>query len=186
MESDTVPVSDPPLEPPKASSCRMAMRTLLAAICLLAAAGCFGHGSRGSSGTVAQVAATAVVLEGPVGAPLLRSRTRAEAVCAARTPAGAHCTVVHPQRDFWVAYLQRRVMCPAPEADAGVCLALGRLIRTLRFDHVDCRCPLEIGPGYRIHGRFRGHPVNIRFDRCWLCGASPDAGHAMTLLFPGA
>jgi hypothetical protein len=47
-----------------------------------------------------------------------------------------------------------------------------------------CMCPMLIGPGFTIAGRYEQKQLRLRFTACSLCGAPKRVGAASGLLFP--
>ena len=174
----------------------MAMGTrAVLVVCLLIASGCFGHaagsGAAHGGGTVLRpppAMTTDLRLQGPAGPERMLGHAQAAAVCARLQSVGTSCRVSGPVGGtrVWTAYVRRHVVCLSMPQQVA-CHAVGVLIRALRSPHrTVCYCPLELTAGYRIDGRFRGHAIHVRFDRCMLCGAGPAAVRAMTELFGAA
>jgi hypothetical protein len=164
-------------------------------VCLLIPSGCFGQaagsGAGHGGGTVPRpplAATTDLRLQGPAGPERMLGQAQAAAVCARLQSVGTSCRVSGPAGGtrVWAAYVRRHVVCLSmPQQIA--CRAVAVLIRALRSPHrTVCYCPLELTAGYRIDGRFRGHVIHVRFDRCMLCGAGPAAARAMAELFGAA
>jgi hypothetical protein len=65
------------------------------------------------------------------------------------------------------------------------CRALTTLVDGLRAQRVHvCSCPLQIGPGFKIEGRYQLKDVRLKFTGCSLCGAPKRVGAAFGVLFP--
>jgi hypothetical protein len=89
----------------------------------------------------------------------------------------------------WATVVDRHLTC-SPDGGSyrdthAACRALTTLIRGLRAHRVQvCMCPLLIGPGFTIAGRYQQKDVRLQFTACTLCGAPKRVGAASGVLFP--
>jgi hypothetical protein len=166
------------------------MRTAVAALLLgFLVAGCSGgQVDVASDGSGPPTPKTSVVLTRPIG-NVVGTRRKALAQCpsASRT-----CRVVrirYATLAGWATVVDRHLSC-SPDGGSykntqAACRALTTLIRGLRAHRVQvCMCPMLIGPGFTIAGRYQQKQVRLRFTACSLCGAPKRVGAASGVLFP--
>ena len=141
-----------------------------------------------SGGTGPATPKTSVVLSRPIGNVVgTRSKALAQCPSAARTCRAVKIHHVAPAG--WATVVDRHLTCSPDEGsykdNHAACRALTTLIRGLRAHRVQvCMCPLLIGPGFTIAGRYRRQQVRLRFTACSLCGAPRRVGTASGVLFP--
>jgi len=166
------------------------MRIALAALLLgFLVAGCAG-GQVGvsSDGTGPPTPKTSVVLTRPIG-NVVGSRRAALAQCPSASPTCRAVRIRRATPAAWATVVDRHLIC-WPDGGSyknthAACRALTTLIRGLRAHRVQvCMCPLLIGPGFTIAGRYQQQQVRLRFTACSLCGAPKRVGAASGVLFP--
>ena len=167
------------------------MRIAVAALLLgFLVAGCSAEQVEvASDGTGPPTPRTSVVLTRPIG-NVVGTRSKALAQC----PSGASRTcravrIRHVAPAAWATVVDRHLTC-SPDGGSyedthAACRALTTLIRGLRAHRVQvCMCPLLIGPGFTIEGRYEQKDVRLHFTACTLCGAPRRVGAASGVLFP--
>jgi hypothetical protein len=165
------------------------MRIAVAALLLgFLVAGCSGgQVDVVSDGPAPPTPKTSVVLSRPIG-KVVSTRSEALAQCPS---AASTCRAVktrHVTPYSWATVIDRRLDCSPDEGsysdNHAACRALTTLIDGLRAHraHV-CMCPLLIGPGFTIEGRYRLKDVRLHFTACSLCGAPKRVGAASGVLF---
>ena len=166
------------------------MRIAAAALLLgFLAAGCAG-GQVGvsSDGPGPPTPKTSVVLSRPIG-NVVGSRRAALAQCPSASPTCRAVRIGHAAPAGWATVVDRHLTC-SPDGGSykdnrAACRALTTLIRGLRAHRVQvCMCPLLIGPGFTIAGRYEQKDVRLQFTACSLCGAPKRVGAASGVLFP--
>ena len=166
------------------------MRIAVAALLLgFLVAGCSaGQVEVGSDGPGPPTPKTSVVLSRPIG-NVVPTRSMALAQCP---QAWATCRAVkirHFAPGNWATVVDRHLTCSPDEGsykdNHAACRALTTLVNGLRAHRVHvCMCPLLIGPGFAIEGRYESKDVRLHFTACSLCGAPKRVGAASGVLFP--
>lgn len=131
---------------------------------------------------------TSVVLSSPIG-KVVGTRSEALAQCPAASRACRAVRVRHAAPAGWATVVDRHLTCPPDEGsykdNHAACRALTTLVDGLRAHRVQvCMCPLLIGPGFAIEGRYQSKDVRLHFTACSLCGAPKRVGAASGVLFP--
>ncbi len=131
---------------------------------------------------------TSVVLSDPIGNVVgTRSEALAQCPAASRTCRAVRIRYVAPAG--WATVVDRHLTCSPDEGsypdNHAACRALTTLVAGLRAHRVQvCMCPLLIGPGFTIEGRYQSKDVRLHFTACSLCGAPKPVGAASGVLFP--
>lgn len=140
-----------------------------------------------SSGPGPATPQTSVVLSRPIGNVV---GTRSAALAQCPTPSRT-CRAVRIRQTAagWATVVDRHLSCSPDQGsyrdNHAACRALTTLIRGLRAHRVQvCMCPLLIGPGFSIEGRYQQKAVRLHFTACTLCGAPSRVGAASGVLFP--
>jgi len=165
------------------------MRIALAALLLgFLVAGCSGgQVDVVSDGPGPPTPKTSVVLTRPIG-KTVGTRSEALAQCPASPLTCRAVKIRHVAPSGWATVVDRRLDCSPDEGSCrdnhAACRALTTLIAGLRAHraHV-CMCPLLIGPGFTIEGRYQLKDVRLQFTACTLCGAPKRVGAASGVLF---
>jgi hypothetical protein len=166
------------------------MRIAVASFLLgLLVAGCSG-GQVGvaSDGPGPPAPKTSVVLSRPIG-NVVGTRSKALAQCPSASRSCRAVRIRHVAPAGWATVVDRHLTC-SPDGGSykdnhAACRALTTLIRGLRAHRVQvCMCPLLIGPGFTIEGRYEQKDVRLHFTACTLCGAPKGVGAASGVLFP--
>jgi hypothetical protein len=153
------------------------------------AAGCSGgQVDAASDGPGPPTPQTSVVLSDPIG-KAVGTRSEALAQCPSAARACHAVRVRHVAPAGWATVVDRQLTCSPDEGsyrdNHAACRALTTLIDGLRAHRVHvCMCPLLIGPGFTIEGRYQLKDVRLHFTACSLCGAPKRVGAASGLLFP--
>lgn len=167
------------------------MRIAVAALLLgFMVAGCSGGqvdlATGGPPGT--STPKTSVVLTRPIG-NVVGTRRKALAQCPSASRTCRAVRIRHVAPAGWATVVDRHLTC-SPDGGSyknthAACRALTTLIRGLRAHRVQvCMCPLLIGPGFAIEGRYEQKAVRLHFTACTLCGAPKRVGASSGVLFP--
>jgi hypothetical protein len=166
------------------------MRIAVAALLLgFLVAGCSGGQIDDASGGPGPATPkTSVVLSRPIGQVVgTRSEALAQCPSASRTCRAVKIRLVAPSS--WATVVDRHLSC-SPDGGSykdnhAACRALTTLVDGLRAHraHV-CMCPMLIGPGFTIAGRYQLKDMRLHFTACSLCGAPRRVGAASGVLFP--
>ena len=166
------------------------MRIAIAALllgCLVA--GCSGgQTDLASGGPGPATPKTSVVLSRPIG-QVVGTRNEALAQCPQASQTCHAVKVRHVAPTSWATVVDRHLTCSPDEGtykdSQAACRALTTLVDGLRAHraHV-CMCPMLIGPGFTIEGRYELKGVRLHFTACSLCGAPKRVGAASGVLFP--
>jgi hypothetical protein len=166
------------------------MRIAVAALLLgFLVAGCSGgQVDDASDGPGPPTPKTSVVLSSPVGR-VVSTRSTALAQCPSASRTCRAVKIRHVAPVGWATVVDRHLTCSPDEGsyedNHAACRALTTLVHGLRAHRVHvCMCPLEIGPGFTIAGRYEQQDVRLHFTGCSLCGAPKRVGAASGLLFP--
>jgi hypothetical protein len=166
------------------------MRIALAALLIgLLVAGCSGgRVDVVSGGTGPATPKTSVVLSRPIG-NLVPTRSEALAQCPSASRTCRAVRVRHAAPAGWATLVDRHLTCSPDEGsyadNHAACRALTTLVDGLRAHRVQvCMCPLLVGPGFTIEGRYQSKDVRLHFTACALCGAPKRVGAASGVLFP--
>lgn len=166
------------------------MRIVLATLLLgFLAAGCSGRQvDVGSDGPGSPTPKTSVVLSRPIG-NVVPTRRKALAQCPSAARTCRAVKIRHVAPNGWATVVDRHLTCSPDEGsykdNHAACRALTTLIRGLRAQRVHvCMCPLLIGPGFTIEGRYEQRDLRLHFTACSLCGAPKRVGAASDVLFP--
>ena len=165
---------------------RIAVAALLLAFLVAACSG--GQVDVASDGPGPPTPRTSVVLTRPIG-NVVATRRNALAQCPSASRTCRAVRIRHVTPAGWATVVDRHLTC-SPDRGSytdnhAACRALTTLIRGLRAHRVQvCMCPLLIGPGFTIAGRYRRQQVRLRFTACSLCGAPGRVGAASGVLFP--
>jgi hypothetical protein len=131
---------------------------------------------------------TSVVLSSPIG-KVVGTRSEALAQCPAAARTCRAVKIHHVAPSSWATVVDRHLTCSPDEGsykdNHAACRALTTLIHGLRAHraHV-CMCPLLIGPGFTIEGRYGLKDLRLHYTACSLCGAPKRVGAASGVLFP--
>jgi hypothetical protein len=166
------------------------MRIASAALLLgFVVAGCSGgHMDVASDGPGPPTPKTSVVLSDAIGNVVpTRSKALAQCPTASRTCRAVKTRNVAPAG--WATVVDRHLTCSPDEGsykdNHAACRALTTLVAGLRAHRVHvCMCPLLIGPGFAIEGRYESRDLRLHFTACSLCGAPKRVGAASGVLFP--
>jgi hypothetical protein len=166
------------------------MRIPFAALLLgFLVAGCSGgQADVVSGGAGPATPKTSVVLSRPIG-KVVGTRREALAQCPR---ASQTCHAVRIRRvapTSWATVVDRHLNCSPDEGsykdNHAACRALTTLVDGLGAHRVHvCMCPLLIGPGFTIEGRYGSKDMRLHFTACSLCGAPKRVGAASGVLFP--
>ena len=166
------------------------MRIAIAALllgCLVA--GCSGGQTDVASGGLGPATPKAsVVLSRPIG-QVVGTRSEALAQCPQASQTCHAVKIHHVAPTSWATVVDRHLTCSPAEGsyrdNQAACRALTTLVDGLRAHraHV-CMCPMLIGPGFTIEGRYELKRVRLHFTACSLCGAPKRVGAASGVLFP--
>ena len=131
---------------------------------------------------------TSVVLSRPIG-KVVETRSEALAQCASAPRTCRAVRIRHAAPAGWATVVDRHLTCSPDEGsyrdDHAACRALTTLVDGLRAHRVHvCMCPLLIGPGFTIEGRYQLKHVRLHFTACSFCGAPKRVGAASGVLFP--
>ncbi len=166
------------------------MRIAVAALLLgFLVAGCSGGQVDGASdGPGPPTPKTSVILSRPIG-NVVPTRSKALAQCPSATRTCRAVEIHHVASAGWATVVDRHLTCSPDEGsyedNHAACRALTTLIRGLRAQRVHvCMCPLLIGPGFAIEGRYESKDLRLHFTACSLCGAPKRVGAASGVLFP--
>ena len=135
-----------------------------------------------------QTPETSVVLSRPIG-KVEEARTQAFAQCPSASRTCRAVRIRHAAPAGWATVVDRHLTCSPDEGsyrdDHAACRALTTLVEGLRAHRVHvCMCPLLIGPGFTIAGRYQLKHVRLHFTACSFCGAPKRVGAASGVLFP--
>ena len=166
------------------------MRIAFAALLLgFLLAGCSGGQMDVSSdGPGPPTPKTSVVLSDAIG-KVVGTRREALAQCPSASRTCRAVRIRHVAPAGWATVFDRHLTCSPDEGsykdNHAACRALTTLVAGLRAHraHV-CMCPLLIGPGLEIEGRYELKAVRLHFTACSLCGAPKRVGAASGVLFP--
>ncbi len=131
---------------------------------------------------------TSVVLSRPIG-KVVGTRSEALAQCPSASQTCHAVKIGHVAPTSWATVVDRHLNCSPDEGsykdNHAACRALTTLVHGLRVHRVHvCMCPLLIGPGFTIEGRYESKDVRLHFTACSLCGAPKRIGAASGVLFP--
>jgi len=165
---------------------RIAPAVLLVALLV---AGCSGGQTDVATGGPGPLTPkTSVVLSRPIG-KVVGTRSDALAQCprASQTCHAVKLGRVAPTS--WATVVDRHLDCSPDKGsykdNRAACRALTTLVDGLRAHRVHvCMCPMLIGPGFTIEGRYESKDVRLHFNACSLCGAPKRVGAASGVLFP--
>ena len=166
------------------------MRIAIAALLLgFLVAGCSGgQVDLATGGPGPLTPKTSVVLSRPIG-KVVGTRSEALAQCPQASQTCHAVKIGHVAPTSWATVVDRHLTCWPDEGsykdDHAACRALTTLVDGLRAHRVHvCMCPLLIGPGFMIEGRYELKDVRLHFTACSLCGAPKRVGAASGVLFP--
>ena len=166
------------------------MRIASAALLLgFVVAGCSGGQMDVSSdGPGPPTPTTSVVLSDAIG-NVVPTRREALAQCPSASRTCRAVKTRHVAPAGWATVVDRHLTCSPDEGsykdNHAACRALATLVAGLRAHRVHvCMCPLLIGPGFAIEGRYESKDLRLHFTACSLCGAPKGVGAASGVLFP--
>ena len=166
------------------------MRISFAALLLgFLVAGCSGGQTEVATGGPGPLTPkTSVVLSRPIG-HVVGTRSEALAQCPLAPQTCRAIKIRHVAPTSWATVVDSHLNCSPDEGsykdNKAACRALTTLVDGLRAHraHV-CMCPMLIGPGFTIEGRYESKGVRLQFTACSLCGAPKRVGAASGVLFP--